>query len=62
MGALDFLLFYSFGLLEKGKYTGTPGGLGEVQSNLAGQIRRVIYKAKLQMLLPEKSSDQNSLL
>lgn len=25
-------------LLGKGRYRGAPGGLGEVQSNLAGQI------------------------
>lgn len=37
-GALDFLLVFFFGLLGKGRYRGAPGGLGEVQSNLAGQI------------------------
>lgn len=37
-GALDVLLVSFFGLLGKGRYRGAPGGLGEVQSNLAGQI------------------------
>lgn len=46
----------------KGSKKGPRWKTGEVQSNLVGSLGRVIYKAKAQMLLPEKSPDQNNLL
>jgi hypothetical protein len=56
-----FILLLRF--TGEGRQEEASGGLGEeVQFNLAGQLGGVIYKAKPQMLLPEKSPDQNGLL